>query len=115
MDSKFGVPRVAVPQEGGVLMAWPSGRTTLWVHSNETNGTGFVHKLLTFDDHATTVPGLGDAAVLVEGDHVLQTPQRRVAAGRTLLWVDKGLEYRLESDLPAGRMIDIARSVRGRP
>ena len=34
----------------------------------------------------------------MEGDHVLTTPSRSVAADRVLLWIDGDLEYRLESD-----------------
>lgn len=43
-------------------------------------------------------------------DHVLLTPSRRAAA-RVLLWVDEGVEYRLESNLDTKAMRSIARSV----
>ena len=47
----------------------------------------------------------------IEGDHVLDTPSRRVAAGRVLWWLDDGRQWRLESDLDAPAMLDIARAL----
>ena len=69
---------------------------------------------MTFEDTARPVTGLGEQAMVIDGGHVLETPARRVAAGRVLLWVEDGLQYRLESDLSMRRMLEIARSVRAR-
>jgi hypothetical protein len=92
-------------------MAWPEGKTTLWVHRNAGDGPGFVKKLLNVPDDVRPVPGLGDAAALIDGEHVLETPARRLAAGRVLIWVAGDVEYRLESDLRASEMVEVARSV----
>ncbi len=54
------------------------------------------------------IDGLGDAALIVTGGHVLETPYRRVKAGTVLLWTDGATEYRLESDLDEATMLDIA-------
>jgi hypothetical protein len=109
---RLGAPEVlAIPREGGVLMAWPEGKTTLWVHRNAGDGPGFVKKLLNVPDDVRPVPGLGDAAALIDGEHVLETPARRLAAGRVLIWVAGDVEYRLESDLRASEMVEVARSV----
>jgi hypothetical protein len=111
-DPALGRPvRIAIPTEGGVLFAWPRGQTTLWMHRDDGSAGALVKKLLNDTDRVRYVPAVGDAAALIEGPHVLETRTRRVAAGRVLLWVDGGLEYRLESELPADRMISIARSV----
>jgi hypothetical protein len=105
---------LAIPPEGGVVKAWPRGRTSLWILPNDDDGGSLFKKLLTFEDSARPVAGLGDEALLIQGSHVLQTPTRRVAAGRVLLWTEDGLQYRLESDLTTRQMIEIARSVRAR-
>ncbi len=112
-DRRLGPPaRLAVPPEGGVLMLWPQGHTTLWLHRDNGEGVIFVKKLLNVRDRVAWIGGLGDAAALIRGGHVLATPARRVAAGRVVIWVADGLERRLESDLPADRMLAVARSVR---
>jgi hypothetical protein len=49
--------------------------------------------------------------VSVAGSHVLATPNRRVAAGSVVLWIDEGIEFRLESDLGVDAMVSIARGV----
>ncbi len=101
----------ALPQEGGVLLVWPRGQTTLWVRADAGEGVPVVKKLLNVTDRVTPIAGLGEMAAIVEGAHVLETPTRRVSAGRVLLWVEDGLEYRLESDLPRSELVKIARSV----
>jgi hypothetical protein len=111
-DRRLGAPTLrALPREGGVLMVWPRGKTTLWVHRDAGEGAVFVKKLYNLQDRVTPISRLGDLAALIEGTHVLETPARRVAAGRVLIWVADGLEYRLESDLPRAEMLEVARSV----
>ena len=108
----LGDPQVLVlPPEGGVIMAWPEGRTTLWVHSIDVDPRVFLDKLVAMGEHVEPVEGVGEAALSVEGTHILETPGRTLAARSVLLWVQDGVEYRLESDLSRGGMIDVAKSV----
>jgi hypothetical protein len=93
-------------------MAWPRGRTTLWIARDDGSDETFVKKLLQFEAGTRPVANLGDQALIIDGGHVVETPTRRVAAGRVVLWLDGDVQFRLESDLPRDRMIDIARSVR---
>ncbi len=112
-DPGLGPPDVvAVPPEGGVLLGWDEGATTLWVRAVVVPPGAPPPKVRSELGSATEVDGLGEAAVLIEDDHVLVTPHRRVAAGAVLLWVDGGWEYRLESDLPRADLLAAARSVR---
>jgi hypothetical protein len=99
---------LALPPEGGVIMAWADGATTLWIRADERPAGEIIQKLLTFDDRLEPVDGLGDDAAIVEGAHVLGTPQRRLAAGTVLVWVGDGFEHRLESDIDPRRMVEIA-------
>ena len=101
----------ALPREGGVLMVWPRGKTTLWVHRDVGDSAIFVKKLYNLQAQVTPIRGLGELAALIDGNHVLETPARRVAAGRVLIWVADGVEYRLESDLSHAAMLEVARSV----
>jgi hypothetical protein len=113
-DRALGRPELlAVPPEGGVVMAWAPGRTSLWVVPDDAGDAGaLVKKLVTLEDTARPVTRLGEQAMVIDGGHVLETPARRVAAGRVVLWVEDGLQLRLESDLPLRRMLEVARSVR---
>jgi len=61
---------------------------------------GLIHPLLVSD--------LGDYAVLIAGDHVLDTPSRRVAAGTVLWWLADGQQWRLESQLDPATMLTMA-------
>jgi hypothetical protein len=109
----LGAPNlVALAPEGGVIMGWDQGETTLWVRRLGDPADVWMHKLASLDVRIEQVDGLGDAALSVEGDHVLATPDRRLAADTVVLWIDVGLEYRLESDLDLETMLDIARAVR---
>jgi RNA polymerase sigma-70 factor (ECF subfamily) len=110
--SDLGSPEVtALVPDGGVVLAWPDGGTTLWVRRRGDDGPPFI-KRPTGAEPLTVldVPGLGDQALVVEGDHVLDTPRRSLAAGAAVLWVDRGWEYRLEGALATDRLVAIARS-----
>jgi hypothetical protein len=110
--SGLGEPdRIALPPEGGVLLGWDRGATSLWVRTTEDPAETRMRKLL--NDYAVIKPvaDLGEGAVSVAGDHVLATPNRRVAAGSVILWIDEGIEFRLESDLGVDAMVSIARGV----
>jgi hypothetical protein len=101
-----------VSPEGGVILVWPEGETTLWVRNPDFEPATFVKKLVDAGEPAELIAGVGDEALLVEGTHILETPHRRLSAGTVLLWVDDGREYRLESNLERAAKIDVARSVR---
>ncbi len=102
---------VYVAPEGGVILSWPEGSTTLWIRDPDFEPTIFVKKLVDAGEPAESIQGVGDEALLVEGSHILETPHRRLAANTVLLWVDGDKEYRLESDLDRDSMIEIAQSV----
>jgi hypothetical protein len=107
----LGPPAVlAAPPEGGVLLAWDEG-TSLWVRASADPLEVVIRKLLDEYDTAARVPGLGDAAVVITGDHVLTTPHRRVAADSVVLWVDGGYEHRLEADAESPELVRAARAI----
>jgi hypothetical protein len=106
---------LAVPPEGGVLLAWDHGETTLWARATDDDPHVRVEKLLDEHDTVESVDHLGDAAALIEAEHVLRTPNRRLAADTVVLWLDDGLEYRLESSLDNATLLSIARSVHAEP
>src|SRR6478735_388497 len=112
-SSSLGPPQtlLAMP-EGGVLMVWRDGASTLWVHDADRPPMILVKKLISADQQARFVDGLGDGALAVVGDHVLVTPHRTVAAHTVLLWTVGDTEYRLESDLPLDDMIATAHEIR---
>ncbi len=106
----LGIPDSAgVPPEGGVLLAWNRGSTTLWVRT--TGDSVDVVKRLLAGDQVDSVAGLGEFAVLVDEPHLLETPSRRVGAGRVLWWIDGDNEYRLESALDAPTLVSVARTI----
>ena len=107
--TSLGRPDAAgIPPEGGVLLAWRDGTTTLWVRPGDDDIT-VVKKL--GSGESELVEDLGDYAVLIDGAHVLETPARRVAAGRVLWWLDDGRQWRLESDLDAAAMLAVGRAL----
>jgi hypothetical protein len=112
VPERLGPPPVlGTPPEGGVVMAWADGATTLWVQRNRQRPAEMVSKLLTVDDRFERIDDLGEDAAVVEGAHVLETPLRRLAAGTVLIWLDDGFEYRLESDLGVDEMTAIAHEI----
>ena len=112
MQTPLGRPDAAgVPPEGGVLLAWRDGATTLWVRPGDDDIV--VVKKLIGSQGYEMVDDLGDYAVLIDGGHVLDTPARRVAAGRVLWWLDDGRQWRLESELDATTMLAVGRALAG--
>ncbi|HWM18977.1 MAG TPA: hypothetical protein VNO51_04775 [Ilumatobacteraceae bacterium] len=103
--------RIASMPEGGVLVAWSDGATTLWIHEAMMPTEDLSLKLIDAGHDAEPLDGLGDAALTVTGEHILQTPFRRVRAGTVVLWTAADTEYRLESDLGLPAMLDIARAL----
>jgi hypothetical protein len=111
--TQLGEPdRIASMPEGGVLLAWSNGATTLWLHDAVMPVDDLYRKLIDAGQDAEPIDALGDAALTVTGDHILETPYRRVRAGTVVLWTDAGVEYRLESELDLATMLDIARALR---
>ncbi len=107
--SVLGRPdRFGRPPEQGVLFGWTPSDTTLWVRDG---ADPFVGKKVVERTGVSEVPGLGDYALFIDGAHVLETPSRRLRADRVLWWIADDHEYRLESPLPQGEMIRIARLV----
>jgi hypothetical protein len=103
--------RIASMPEGGVLIAWSDGATTLWIHDAMMPTDDLSRKLIDAGQDAEAIDGLGDAALTVTGDHILETPYRRVRAGTVVLWTEGDTEYRLESDLDLSTMLDIAHAL----
>jgi hypothetical protein len=110
-DSPLGAPSDwwTIP-EGGVLVGWPDGETSLWV-STTVDGGEFVDKVVAAEADVTELPDLGDGGAAVRGSHVLRTPHRRVAADGVVIWVDGGLTWRLEGTAELGTLVDVARDL----
>jgi hypothetical protein len=104
-------PAYAIPVEGGVLVRWPGRDETLWIHAVTDESVGYFKKFATPDAAIEDVDGVGDAALWLGGAHVLETPGRALAAQNVLLWLDDGLEWRLEGDLGRDEMVAIARAL----
>jgi hypothetical protein len=92
--------------EGGVLVGWPDGDTSLWV--TRSGSERDILKQVIEGQRARNVPGLGDAGFAVTGDHVLQTPHRRVRATSVVAWFDGGLTFRLDGTGDVDELIAIA-------
>ena len=108
--SPLGRPDAAgVPPEGGVLLGWREGATTLWVRPGDDDI--MVVKKVIGSGEGRLIDDLGDYAALIDGDHVLETPTRRVAAGRVLWWLDEGRQWRLESELDTATMLAVAHAL----
>lgn len=108
----LGAPAAwVVPDEGGVIAVWSGAATTLWLVSLDAGGAMWFDKLVGSARQAAEVDGLGERAVAIGGEHVLQTPLRRVAATSTVLWLDGDVSYRLEADRPLDDLVELARDV----
>lgn len=103
--------RVVRAPEGGVILAWDRAETTLWVHETLDDAEISMQKLGTMSTRIETVEGLGEAALSLEGAHVLATPDRRLAAANVVIWIEDGFEHRLESHLPVAEIVEMARSI----
>jgi len=101
------------PPEGGVVLAWDGGATTLWVRRPEEGDDAMLVKRLTVDAVAEPVADVGEAAVLVDGAHELTTPARTVAADRVLWWIVDDVEHRLETDRPRAELVAMGRTLSG--
>jgi hypothetical protein len=106
--SSLGVPRDwwTLP-EGGVLVSWPDGGTSLWVVVTNRDGD-VVKKVAEGNEVVAELPALGDGGLAVTGGHLLQTPHRRVRADAVVAWSDGELTFRLEGTRPIDELIAIA-------
>jgi hypothetical protein len=95
--------------EGGVLVSWPEGDTTLWVTATGTRGD--IVKQVIEDQVVTDLPGLGDEGFAITGDHVLQTPHRRVRATAVVAWFDGDLTFRLDGTGDIDDLIAVAEQI----
>ncbi len=111
-ETDLGPPDlIALPPEGGVLLVWNPGPTTLWILPTIDTADSRMRKLLDEVDAIEPVFELGEGAVFVHGDHVLTTPHRTVAADNVMLWIEGGVEYRLESNAELDQMLTTAKSL----
>ncbi|MDQ3739218.1 MAG: hypothetical protein M3337_08635 [Actinomycetota bacterium] len=111
-DTRLGAPAAVVaPPEGGVLLVWPAGSTTLWIQTAGLNGDAIYRKSVDAGESVAAVQDLGEGGLSISGDHILRTPQRQLAADTVVLWTDDGLEYRLESDFTVRELVEIARTL----
>ncbi len=109
--SDLGAPSgFARMPEGGVLVLWPDG-STLWIHVESIDADRYFDKLVSSGAQIQRVDGLGDSAMVIEGDHLLQTPHRIVLATTAVVWRTDAMEYRLESVREPDDLIAIARQL----
>lgn len=98
--------------EGGVLVGWPDGETSLWIVATDSEDP-VIKKTLISGNDVREVAGLGDIAFAVEGEHIVQTPHRRVAAASVVAWADGDLTFRLEGAAEVDELVDLARQLAG--
>ena len=112
--SSLGAPSSwwTVP-EGGVLVSWPDGDTSLWVVRVEGDGGDLVKQVAAGETVVSELPTLGDRGIAVSGDHVLQTPHRRVRATSVVVWTDGDLMLRLDGTRPTEQLVAIATQLAG--
>jgi hypothetical protein len=94
--------------EGGVLVGWPDGDTSFWVVEVGGDGGDMLKKVGDRDNVVSELPSLGDGGLALSGDHVLQTPHRRVRATSVVVWTDGDLMMRLDGTRPIAELIAIA-------
>lgn len=96
-----------------MLLAWDGDAATLWVH-NTADSEVIFRKLVSPGEDIEVVDGVGTAALIVTDIHIVQTPQRRLAARSVLLWYVDDRRYRLEADMTRTELTeltDLARSL----
>ena len=93
------------------MLTWDDGATTLWVRRPDQGDDAGLVKQLIADAVAEPVEGIGEAAILIEGDHVVSTPARTVAADRVLWWIVEDVEHRLETDRSRADLLAMGRTL----
>src|SRR5262245_34389604 len=107
--SSLGAPsEVWTVPEGGVLVSWPDGDTSFWIVAAGGDAGDMLKKISSRDNVISELPGLGDGGLAVSGDHVLETPDRRVRATSVVAWTEGGLMMRLDGTRPTAELIGIA-------
>jgi hypothetical protein len=96
----------------GVILAWSSPATTLWVRPAPFDSAIIYAKQLGGQNTFEVLTGLGDSAIAITGPHTLRTPDRTVSASNVVLWLRDGWEFRLEGDTPITELTAIARATR---
>lgn len=113
--SALGAPdaiyAASAPGEG-VVLAWNDRSTTLWLHRAPVDNAIIYAKQLGGTSRVEVLTGLGSSAVAITGPHTLRTPDRTIAAGNVVLWIQGGWELRLEADRPVDELTSIARTIR---
>lgn len=110
--SALGAPSEwATLPEGGVLVGWPTGET-LWVTVTDEGGD-LVKKVAGGADDVIELRDLADGGVAITGEHLLQTPHRRVRADNVVLWTDGELTFRLDGERPLDELIARAGQLAG--
>ena len=97
--------------EGGVLLTWDEGETSLWIVTTDAHQSGMINKLVNSAGAVTDLPNLGDGGFAVRGTHVMQTGHRRMTAASVVAWQEGGLTFRLESSSDLDLLTAIARSI----
>jgi hypothetical protein len=97
--------------EGGVLVGWPTGET-LWVTVSD-DGDDLVKKVAGSANDVIELRDLGDGGVAITGEHLLQTPHRRVRADNVVIWTDDGLTFRLDGEGALDELIAVAHQLAG--
>jgi hypothetical protein len=93
--------------EGGVVVGWGDGETSLWVVP--TGDDELLKKVAGTGEVVAEVPALGEGGIVVRGPHLFQSPHRRVAADTVVVWTAGDLTYRLEdAAAEPGRLLAIA-------
>lgn len=95
----------------GVILAWNTGATTLWIHRAPFDNAIIYAKQLGAPNRFEVLSDLGDSAIAIAGPHTLRTPDRTIAAGNVVLWIRGGWELRLEGDRPVSELTALARRV----
>jgi hypothetical protein len=98
--------------EGGVLVDWPSGET-LWI--TVSTDADIVKKVAGGADVVTELRDLGDGGVAITGEHLLQTPHRRVRADNVVIWTDGDLTWRLDGTSAPEELIALAHQLAADP
>ena len=88
--------RVVVPARGRRARRLADGET-LWM-SPATMATSWSKKVAGGADVLIELRDLGDGGVAITGEHLLQTPHRRVAADNVVAWTDGELTFRLDGE-----------------
>lgn len=97
--------------EGGVVVTWDEGTTSLWILPVDIPDYWFIDKMTTNRDVVVELPELGDGGFAVRWAHLMQTPHRLVAADSVVVWAAGTLMFRLESDLDLDDLIATAESI----